>query len=140
MLHPGDYPSQFYDEEDDERDVNSAVKTALTVLGKVHSMISFISDRLTLRLSNSCRCTIWYILSYLHTFIITTAGSIIAVIVVISAVFVFVKRRRLGNAFRHRRMAENLVGGNPNYPGHMYLPTADQVSYSKLLNQYLVSQ
>ena len=49
---------------------------------------------------------------------------------VISAVFVFVKRRRLGNAFRHRRMAENLVGGNPNYPGHMYLPTADQVIYS----------
>ena len=47
---------------------------------------------------------------------------------VITVVFVFVKRRRLGNAFRHRRMAENLVGGNPNYPGHMYLPTADQVS------------
>ena len=37
ILHPGDYPSQFYDEEDDERDVNSAVKTALTALGKVHS-------------------------------------------------------------------------------------------------------
>ena len=54
MLHPGDYPSQFYDEEDDERDVNSAVKTALTVLGKVHSMTSFISYQLTLRLSNSC--------------------------------------------------------------------------------------
>ena len=53
MLHPGDYPSQFYDEEDDERDVNSAVKTALTVLGKVHSMTSFISYQLTLRLSNT---------------------------------------------------------------------------------------
>ena len=35
MLHPGDYPSHFYDEDDDdERDVNSAVKTALTVVGK----------------------------------------------------------------------------------------------------------
>ena len=44
MLHPGDYPSQFYDEDDDERDVNSAVKTALTALGKVHS---FTQDALT---------------------------------------------------------------------------------------------
>ena len=59
MLHPGDYPSQFYDEEDDERDVNSAVKTALTVLGKVHSMISFVSYQLTLRLLNSCHCTLF---------------------------------------------------------------------------------
>ena len=57
------------------------------------------------------------------------AGSIAAAVLVISAVFVFVKRRRLGNAFRHRRMAENLVGGNPNYPGHMYLPSADQASF-----------
>ena len=35
-LNPSDYPGRFYGgDDDDERDVNSAVKTTLTVLGKI---------------------------------------------------------------------------------------------------------
>ncbi len=55
--------------------------------------------------------------------------SVAGAVVLVALFMAFAKRRRLGNAFRHRRMAENLIGGGGGdgggggyHPGHMYLP------------------
>jgi hypothetical protein len=67
--------------------------------------------------------------SAVRTTLAVVCSVIAVVVVVVGAAVALGKRRRLGNAYRHRRIAEDLVDGggrNPNYhPGNIYLPAPE---------------
>jgi hypothetical protein len=52
--------------------------------------------------------------------------SIVAVIGLVGGLVYFYRKKRLGAAFKHRRMAENLVGNNMEFPNQMFLPEEDE--------------
>jgi low-density lipoprotein receptor-related protein 1 (alpha-2-macroglobulin receptor) len=52
--------------------------------------------------------------------------SIVAVIGLVGGLVYLYRKKRLGAAFKHRRMAENLVGNNMEFPNQMFLPEEDE--------------
>ena len=54
--------------------------------------------------------------------VITTVFSLLAFLLVILAVMYFYRKTRLGMAFKHRRMAENLLSNNIEFSNQMYMP------------------
>ena len=54
--------------------------------------------------------------------VITSIFSLLAFLSVICAIVYFYRKTRLGMAFKHRRMAENLLSNNIEFSNQMYMP------------------
>ena len=54
--------------------------------------------------------------------VITSVFSLMAFLSVIGAIVYFYRKTRLGMAFKHRRMAENLLSNNIEFSNQMYMP------------------
>ena len=59
------------------------------------------------------------------TSIVTSVLSILAAAFILALIIYFYRKKRLGSAFKHRRMAENLVANNIEFSNQMFTPEDD---------------
>ena len=57
--------------------------------------------------------------------VISILTAILVVVGISGGLFVLYRKRRLGSAFKHRRMAENLIGNGTEFPNQMFSLTED---------------
>ena len=58
--------------------------------------------------------------------VLSTIGLIVGLILLGFGLFYFWKKTRLGSAFKHRRMAENLLSNNIEFSNQMFMPEEDE--------------
>ncbi len=60
--------------------------------------------------------------------ILSILTSILVVVGLAGGLFLLYRKKRLGSAFKHRRMAENLIGNQMEFPNQMFSLTEDDVN------------